>query len=215
VRVIAGSARGRTLSAPAGERTRPTADKLKGAIFSMLEAEAFKRGFSPDADDEGNERFASAIAWPRALDLYAGSGALGIEALSRGARSCDFVENNGEARETLLKNLGRTQLRPRAKIHPTSVEVAATSLRGPFDVVFADPPYAEQEARPVLAQIASSPLLSDMAIVVWEHAASLEPPEVLGRLQLLRTRRHGSSAITLYAVSAEDHTAEASTERAD
>ncbi|MCC7103874.1 MAG: RsmD family RNA methyltransferase [Chloroflexi bacterium] len=215
MRVIAGSARGRALSAPSSERTRPTGDKLKGAIFSMLEAEAFKRGFSPDLDDEGGERFAAALAWPRALDLYAGSGALGIEALSRGARSCDFVENNGEARETLLKNLGRTQLRPRAKIHPTSVEAAVASLHGPFDVVFADPPYAGQEAQPVLARIASSPLLSDRAILVWEHAASLEPPTALGRLRLLRTRRHGASAITLFAVNPTVDTTEASSEHAD
>ena len=86
MRVIAGTARGRTLHAAEG--TRPTSDLIKGAIFSMLEALAYKRGFEPDA--EGT--LAAALAWPRALDLFAGSGALGIEALSRGSRSADFIE---------------------------------------------------------------------------------------------------------------------------
>src|SRR6516162_2790230 len=88
VRVISGTARGRHLRA--APETRPTADLVKGAIFSMLEALAYKRGFEPD--EEGD--FAAAVAWPRVLDLFAGSGGLGIEALSRGAQSAQFVEQD-------------------------------------------------------------------------------------------------------------------------
>src|ERR1041384_1458998 len=91
MRVISGMARGRTLRSAV--ETRPTADLVKGAIFSMLEALAYKRGFEPD--EEGAS--AAALAWPRVLDLFAGSGGLGIEALSRGARSAEFVEQRREA----------------------------------------------------------------------------------------------------------------------
>src|SRR3981081_2853948 len=96
MRVIAGTARGRLLRA--ADKTRPTADLVKGAIFSMLEALAYKRGFEPD--EEGN--LAAALAWPRALDLFAGSGGLGIEALSRGAQFADFFEEN-RAAGTILR----------------------------------------------------------------------------------------------------------------
>src|SRR5919206_3890041 len=114
MRVISGSARGRHLRA-AGS-TRPTADLIKGAIFSMLEALAYKRGFEPDAE-RGD--FAAAVAWPRVLDLFAGSGALGIEALSRGAASAEFVEQDAEAARMIASNLRGTQLQERATIHQT------------------------------------------------------------------------------------------------
>src|SRR5947209_19359265 len=91
MRVISGTARGRHLRAAA--ETRPTADLIKGSIYSMLEALAYKRGFEPDED--GN--LAAALAWPRVLDLFAGSGGLGIEALSRGGQSGEFVEHDGAA----------------------------------------------------------------------------------------------------------------------
>src|SRR6185312_13879217 len=99
MRVISGAARGRPLRA--APETRPTADLIKGAIFSMLEALAYKRGFEPDED--GN--FAASLAWPRVLDLYAGSGGVGIEALSRGATFAEFVEQDREAARILVSNL--------------------------------------------------------------------------------------------------------------
>ena len=102
MRVIAGTARGRPLQAPGRAPTRPTADKIKGVIFSMLEAEALKRGFEPEpADEDSDGRFAAAVAWPRVLELYAGSGALAIEALSRGAQHADLVDSSRDARQTL------------------------------------------------------------------------------------------------------------------
>ncbi len=102
MRVIAGSARGRPLRAPSGEGTRPTADKIKGVIFSMLDAEAMRRGFEPEPDDEERDgRFAMGVAWPRVLELYAGSGGLSIEALSRGCERADLVESNAAARRTI------------------------------------------------------------------------------------------------------------------
>src|ERR671931_2842148 len=99
MRVIAGSARGRPLRAAAG--TRPTADLVKGTIFSILEALAYKRGFEPSEDGA----LAAALAWPRVLDLFAGSGALGIEALSRGAERAAFVERDRQAARIIQANL--------------------------------------------------------------------------------------------------------------
>ena len=118
VRVIAGLARGRPLPAPARAPTRPTADKIKGAIFSMLDAEALRRGFEPVADDEEHDgQFAAAVAWPRVLELYAGSGALAIEALSRGAAHADLVESSADARRAIVANLEKTGLTERASVH--------------------------------------------------------------------------------------------------
>ena len=128
MRVIAGSARGRPLRAPASQRTRPTADKIKGVIFSMLEAEAYRRGFQPEPDDEEREgRFAAAVAWPRVLELYAGSGALAIEALSRGAERADLVESESAARKVIAENLRRTGLDRRAAVHGTTSRAAVST----------------------------------------------------------------------------------------
>src|SRR5947209_3283130 len=135
MRVISGSARGHHLRA--ASQTRPTADLIKGAIFSMLEALAYKRGFEPNEDGD----FAAALAWPRVLDLFAGSGALGIEALSRGAKSAEFVERDRDAARVIATNLRSTDLDDRARIHQTPVALALRSLREPIDLVFADPPY--------------------------------------------------------------------------
>src|ERR687886_458061 len=110
MRVIAGSARGRPLRAAAG--TRPTADLVKSTIFSILEALAYKRGFEPSEDGE----FAAAVAWPRVLDLFAGSGALGIEALSRGARHATFVERDRTAARILEFNLRSAGLDDRGRL---------------------------------------------------------------------------------------------------
>src|ERR687894_2700308 len=123
MRVIAGTARGRPLRAPSGEDTRPTADKIKGVIFSMLDAEAMRRGFEPEPDDEERDgRFAMAVAWPRVLELYAGSGALSIEALSRGAAHADLVESSADARRAIVANLAKTGLAERASIHALTSE---------------------------------------------------------------------------------------------
>jgi 16S rRNA (guanine966-N2)-methyltransferase len=140
VRVISGTARGRPLRATAS--TRPTADLIKGAIFSMLEALAYKRGFEPDQD--GN--LAAALAWPRVLDLFAGSGALGIEALSRGARSAEFIEQDRDAVRVIQANLRSTGLEDRARVHQAPVEVALRRVQAPIDLVLLDPPYEAAKA---------------------------------------------------------------------
>jgi 16S rRNA (guanine966-N2)-methyltransferase len=193
--VISGTARGRHLRAAAD--TRPTADLIKGAIFSMLEALAYKRGFEPD-EEEGD--FAAARAWPRVLDLFAGSGGLGIEALSRGARSAEFIERDRDAARILSANLRTTGLDERAHVHQTPVALGLRAVRGPVDLVFADPPYADLEALQSTVTTLSTPgVLEPTSVVVLEQAWANEPPPNVGVLGLQSTRRHGRTRVSLYA----------------
>jgi 16S rRNA (guanine966-N2)-methyltransferase len=213
MRVIAGSAGGRPLRAPERALTRPTGDKVKGAIFSMLDAEALRRGFEHEAGDEDHDgRYASAVAWPRVLELYAGSGALAIEALSRGAVHADLVESNADARKAIAANLASTGLKDRAAVHKMRVESAVSTFHGPYDLILLDPPYDAERVQQVLERLVGGGLLDDSGVVVWEHRAATNPPDHLADpdgargLRLLRTRKHGAASVSLYASAAADPT---------
>jgi 16S rRNA (guanine966-N2)-methyltransferase len=196
MRVIAGIARGRPLRAPRNSPTRPTADYVKEVIFSMLEAEAYKRGFEPD--QEGH--LASGLAWPHVLDIFAGSGALGLEALSRGARHVDFVEQDSEAIRTIRANLQTTGFLEQSTLHQQPSSTALASIRGPIDAVFLDPPYQNQALlEAALGAIARSDFLKPSSVVVVEQSASATPHPAVGPLPLRRTRIHGQTRVTLYA----------------
>jgi 16S rRNA (guanine966-N2)-methyltransferase len=197
VRVISGTARGRQLRAAIN--TRPTADLVKGAIFSMLEALAYKRGFEPD--EEGN--LAAALAWPRVLDLFAGSGGLGIEALSRGAQFAEFLEQDRAAVKVIQANLRSTGLDDRALVHVGAAQAGLRFIRAPMDLVFADPPYDDAAAlQESVKALGISGLLLPTSAVVLEQSSRAEPPPVVGELTLSKTRRHGRTRISLYAADA-------------
>lgn len=218
MRVIAGSARGRPLRAPTTARARPTADKIKGVIFSMLEAEAFRRGFEPDpGDDEREGRFAAAVAWPRVLELYAGSGALAIEALSRGAERADLVESNAAARTAIAENLRRTGLAERATVHAMTSKTAVSTFPGTYDLILLDPPYDERDVPRLLGHLAARGSVHPAAVLVWEHARATVPPEWIGDgdapggtpaspgtrgWRRMKTNAHGAAAVSLYALGA-------------
>jgi 16S rRNA (guanine966-N2)-methyltransferase len=194
MRVIAGTARGRPLRAT--RATRPTADLIKGVIFSMLEALAYKRGFEPDED--GN--LAAALAWPRVLDLFAGSGALGIEALSRGAAHAAFVESDRDAARIIAANVRVAGVETRARLIVAPVAVGLARVEPPIDVVFVDPPYADREAMLGALDLLRRPgLLGPSSVVVLEQAAKAEPPLAVGRLPLANSRAHGQTRVSLYA----------------
>jgi 16S rRNA (guanine(966)-N(2))-methyltransferase RsmD len=162
----------------------------------MLEALAYKRGFEPDEDGD----FAAGLAWPRVLDLFAGSGALGIEALSRGARSAEFVEQDRNAVRVIESNLRATGLDELARVHQTPVTSGLRGVRAPVDLVFADPPYeATADLDRVVGDLARPGLLLPTSIVVLEQAGSALPPHAVGELPLSSTRRHGRTRISLYA----------------
>ncbi len=206
MRVIAGTARGRPLRAPATADTRPTGDKIKGVMFSILEAEAYRRGFQPDegASDEDQARFAAGVAWPQVLELYAGSGALAIEALSRGAAHADLVESSSEARKAIAANLARTGLEGRATVHTLTSQKAASTLTGRYDLILLDPPYGEPDVPALLSRLADRGIVGPSAVAVWEHRRSAELPDEIGESgasaawQRVKTNAHGAAAVSLY-----------------
>jgi 16S rRNA (guanine966-N2)-methyltransferase len=177
VRVIAGSAKGRILKSPRGGRVRPTSDLVRGAIFDMLDA--------------------AGVSYDRVLDLYAGTGALGIEALSRGSGTCDFVERDPRTAELIRQNLRLTDLEPRARVIVAPVERALPRLRPPYTLILADPPYADDAAIEAIAALASA-VADQRTVLALEHSKRREAPPRLGPLHLVRTRRHGDTVISVY-----------------
>ena len=163
----------------------------------MLEALAYKRGFEPD-EETGD--FAAALAWPRVLDLFAGSGGLGIEALSRGAKTAEFVEQDREAARILISNLRTTGLDEHARVHERPVALALRAVRVPVDLVFVDPPYEDATAIPATMEALAAPgVLLPTSVVVLEQAAKAAPPDSIGLLPLASSRKHGRTRISLYA----------------
>lgn len=160
----------------------------------MLEAEAYKRGHVPDEE----RPFAMAVAWPRVLELYAGSGALAIEALSRGAEVAHMVEPYAEARRTIGENLRRTSLQQRAQVHPLTAEQALERVPGEFDLVLMDPPYADSGSVTVLRRLAGSSLVHTDSVIVLEHPCNFQPPAQLDDFLPMRTRRHGTTCVTIF-----------------
>jgi 16S rRNA (guanine966-N2)-methyltransferase len=177
MRVIAGTLGGRRLVAPKGLATRPTGERVREALFSIL----------------------GSVEGATVLDLYAGTGALGIEALSRGARRAVFVESARPALVALRENLDSLGLAARAKVLAVDVERAPKDLGrdGPFDLVVADPPWAVVAAAARALERVTATALAPGARVVLEHAARDAAPVVAG-LVVRSTRAWGDTAVTIY-----------------
>jgi 16S rRNA (guanine966-N2)-methyltransferase len=175
MRVIAGRFRGTTLRAPRGEATRPTSDRVREALFSIL----------------------ASVDGARVLDLFAGSGALGLEALSRGAQSATFVDTAPAAVAAVRRNLGALGLEAEVAQRPALAFLAATATRGAeYDLVFLDPPYRLASALGPELSVAIEPVLATDARVVAEsdRRAPLELD-----LPLALERRYGDTLIRIYA----------------
>lgn len=175
MRVVAGSARGRRLRAPDGEGTRPTSDRVREAVFNAL----FSLG---------------AIADARVADLFAGSGALGIEALSRGAAHAWFVERDRAALAAIDDNLDTLGFRDRATVVRTSVEAALVTLPDDLDLVLVDPPYDHEDWIALLADI--GPHLAPGAVVVVESDRAVAVPD---GWEKMRERTYGGTVIAFVA----------------
>lgn len=181
MRVTAGADRGRKLRAPRGATTRPTGSKVREAMFNIL-------GPPPE--------------FP-VLDLYAGSGALGIEALSRGAASAAFVERDSRALAALHRNLRELGFSARARVINSTVVNALQRLaqepkQAPFGWVFVDPPYAGGEVEPVLSILSDGQLLAQGAVIIVEHDRHNVPPDSLGNLYLSDRRYYGDTGVSFY-----------------
>jgi 16S rRNA (guanine966-N2)-methyltransferase len=165
--------------------TRPTSDRVREALFSMLVAD----GHLGVAEDE---------AGPRVLDLFAGSGALAFEALSRGASAAVLVEQGRDAVLAIRTNARALGADALVQIVPAKVERALDKLAGPFAVIFVDPPYADVREQGFAALLARAGALAvPGGALVLEHASTDAPPEVAG-LALDRSRKHGDTTLTLY-----------------
>jgi 16S rRNA (guanine966-N2)-methyltransferase len=170
VRIIAGSRKGHSIAAPKGLDTRPTSDRTREAVFNIVAP------WVEDAD---------------VLDLFAGSGAMGLEALSRGAARAVFVEADPQACRTIERNLDKLVLR--GEVRCADVLAAIATERRRFDLVFCDPPYAQQDHESLARYLPR--LLAPDGLLVFETAAKVEPELPLTRRT---SRRYGAARITLF-----------------
>ena len=177
MRVITGTARGRVLRTLEGEDVRPTTDRVKEAVFSIIQFE---------------------IEGRRVLDLFAGSGQLGIEALSRGAASATFVDMSKDSLSAVKYNLEHTKLGDNAKVVQTDALSFLKLTKDRFDIVFLDPPYASSLV------VDSMKLLSAVVAAICETPVDSELPESFGELKFYRSYRYGKIKITVYRKEGED-----------
>jgi len=180
VRVIAGTLKGRTLKAPTWDGLRPTSDRLRETLFNVL---------------------APRVQGARVLDVYAGTGAVGIEALSRGAGHVTFVESDRRAQALIEENLARCAIGDGYAIIRASASRAVQTFRRspsfvPFDIILLDPPY-DHPAADALAGVDA--LVAPDGLVVFEHARRAPVPDSAGRLVLTRDLVSGDSALAFYA----------------
>lgn len=181
MRIVAGEFRGKPLIAPGGQATRPTSDRARQAIFNILEHAAW----GPELDGA------------RVVDLFAGSGALGFEALSRGAAFCLFVETDADARGAIRENaevlgtLGNTRIHRR---NATDLGAKPGSDGAPFDLAFLDPPYAKGLGEAALAVLATGGWLANGAVVAFERGTAEPDFEVQGYTKL-DVRDYGAARI--------------------
>jgi 16S rRNA (guanine966-N2)-methyltransferase len=134
----------------------------------------------------------------RVLDLYAGSGALGVEALSRGAEHADFVDQDAGSCAAIRHNLQYSGLEGQSVVRCTPADRALRSLEAEYDLVFVDPPYAAPGLEELLGQMAASPLLAPRAVVVAFHSTRSSLPSRYDGLGLLKERRHGDTTVSIY-----------------
>ncbi len=178
MRIIAGKAKGHRLKAPKGTTTRPATDLVRGAIFSILET--------------------TTSDWERVLDLFAGSGALGIEALSRGAGWVDFVEREPRCCDIIRQNLEKTKLAAQSHIYCCSVVKALSFLDKEYSIILMDPPYSNSSIGNVITQLATSKLVGTNSILVVTHSPRLPLNPTYATLNLIKEHRHGDSCIAVY-----------------
>jgi len=185
MRIIAGTFRSRQLNSLKGLELRPTSDRLRESLFNVV---------------------AERIPGCRFLDVFAGTGAVGIEALSRGAAYVVFIENHPPAATLIQKNLDSLGVRGNTRVLKLD---ALRSLRrlaaeqnpasAPFDIVFLDPPYAAaDEYRRILSFLGSAPFLASGALVIAEHRRTFDLPEAIGQLERTRVLRQGDASLSFF-----------------
>jgi|WetSurMetagenome_2_1015567.scaffolds.fasta_scaffold36394_2 16S rRNA (guanine966-N2)-methyltransferase len=178
MRVIAGKAKGHQLAVPRTDVVRPATDLVRGAVFSILESMA---------DD-----------WSRVLDLYSGSGAMGIESLSRGADWADFVDRQQRCCDIIKQNLTKTKLADQAHVYCCNVTKAVSFLKGEYGIIIMDPPYANSVIGDVITQVANSELVGSKTVIIVTHSPHLTLESAYGPVSMIKEHRHGDSCIAIY-----------------
>lgn len=175
MRIITGSAKGKRLITLDGLDVRPTSDKVKEGLFSALQF-----------DIEGR----------RILDLFAGSGQLSLEAISRGAACAVLVDNSAASIKVIKKNVENCGFEEKVKIIHSDYASYCAMSRETFDIAFLDPPYASGLILPAIKAVL--PLMSDYGLIVCEHPSDVELPESIGGFGVMRTYRYGKILVTVY-----------------
>lgn len=181
MRVISGIHKGRSILAVPGKSTRPTTDKVKESIFNLIGRPYFDGGIG--------------------LDLYAGTGGLGIEALSRGLDKMIFVDQNRKAFDIIKQNLEALHLLDRSEVYKNDADRALKAIikrELSFDLIFLDPPYAEQKIGAQLGLIQQYHLLKHNGTVVVETGNSITLPEKVGEIELVKHHQYGETEIRIY-----------------
>jgi 16S rRNA (guanine966-N2)-methyltransferase len=187
VRIVSGEFRGKTLAAPAGQATRPTSDRARQAIFNILEHAPWSDG----------------VRDKRVIDLFAGSGALGFEAVSRGAAFCLFVETDEAARGAIRENVEAMGLFGRTRVHrrnATQLGVRPGADGPAFDIAFLDPPYAKGLGETALQRLAEGGWLAPGALVVFERGAG-EADFEIAAYEKLDARDYGAARVHFLSYS--------------
>lgn len=178
MRVITGEAKGQALKWPKTPHIRPTTDRVREAVFSALGA--------------------LDVNWSRVLDLFAGTGAMGIEALSRGAERADFVEQDPRCCDIIKENLERTGLSGKAVVYRLEARKALKKLTERYGVVFLDPPYEDEMLLEILEDVAKSQLPGGQATIVMEHSPKYELTTTYGEFHMVKQLHHGDTCISIY-----------------
>ena len=177
LRIIGGSWRGRKLRFKPVEGLRPTADRTRETLFNWL---------------------APTITDARCLDLFAGSGALGLEALSRGAGYCDFVDRAKSCTQQIGLHLDTLNAADRASLHTGTADQFLEAANGTYDIIFLDPPFEKQLLQPICSKLAAASLLSPSGMIYLEMGANEVAPELPREWRLHRDKRAGSVIYQLY-----------------
>lgn len=187
LRVIAGWAKGRRLKAPKGDRTRPTTDRVKEAIFNIL---------------------GPLVIEGRFLDLFAGTGAIGIEALSRGATEAVFVEERYQVAQVIKENLALTGFSHMARLIVGDVFTKVQQLEREgqhFNIIYADPPYGQGLAQRLMEQLAQTSLLAAGGVVIIETGSKEDVPSSLGNFERWKQVKYGDTMLSFYQLIGKSH----------
>jgi 16S rRNA (guanine966-N2)-methyltransferase len=179
MRITGGTGKGRKLRVPAGSRVRPTSDKVKQALFNILAGRVRDAAF---------------------LDLFSGTGGIGIEALSRGAKQVFFVDDSRDSLQATRHNLEQAGFGNEAKVVASRAESFLKKTEEQFDIIFLDPPYS-LEQQPLLECVSESRVIRPDSIVVYEHFKKQESPQAAGRLVLDREAVYGDTVLAFYRMN--------------